>query len=154
MKTGYEIYIQKDLSDIDKERAKKFCQSFIDKTNADPKKRYWGETGGGYTSGMWRGRLGISLYLPGEKEYDANLVSRRISKNKRTFAVVHVDTMEVHNDKYLDKAHYVYRDIVPDGPVPKNHCYCSRHKGSIKVRFKGGKPPELEFFYRTGEVKG
>ena len=40
MKTGYEIYIQKDLSDIDKERAKKFCQSFIDSTNVDPKKRY------------------------------------------------------------------------------------------------------------------
>ena len=152
MKTGYEIYIQKNLSDIDKERAKKFCQSFIDSTNNDPKKRYWGKSGGGYTTGMWRGRLGISLYLPGEKQYDPNIVFRRISKTKRKFAVVHLDTMEVHNDKSLDRLND--RDLLPDGPIPRNVCNCPRHKGSIKVRFKNNQPPELELFYRTGDVKG
>ena len=152
MKTGYEIYIQKDLSDVDKEKAKKFCQSFIDSTNADPKKRYWGKPGGGYTSGMWRGRLGIFIYMPGDKHYDGHIVFRRISKNKRTFAVVHVDSMEVYNDKKLDK--FNDRDIIPDGDIPIKYCNCRRHKGSIKVRFKDGKPPELEFFYKTGEVRG
>lgn len=154
MMLGYEIYIQKDLSDIDKDRAKKFCQLFIDRTEADPKKRYWGEMGGGYVTGMWRNRLGKSLHLPDEKQYDPVLRFRRISKNKRIFAVVHIDTMEIYNDKYLDKAHKSYRDIEPDGPIQRTHCSCPRHEQSLKVRFINNKPPELEFFYKTGEARG
>lgn len=152
MKILFEIYIQKDLTDEEKSKAKEFCQYFIDSTLSDSKKRYFGVVGGGYTSGLWRGRLGLALFYgqPGAKKWDENLVFRRISKNKRKFAVVRIDTLEVYNDKYLDKSHYKYRDLLPNGPIPNTHCYCPRHKGSIKVRFK--QIPELELFESVKDI--
>lgn len=101
--------------------------------------RYFGKPGGGYTSGLWRGRLGINI--------GNGLVFRRISKNIRKFAVVRENTMEVYNDKH----HESYRDIQPDGEIPKK-CSCPRHNGSLKVRFKG--KIEFDLYAQIGEIKG
>ena len=58
MKQGFSVLIQQDLSPTQTQEAKKFANMFISQTCADPKMRYFGEKGGGYTTGMWRGRLG------------------------------------------------------------------------------------------------
>lgn len=150
MKTLFEIYIQKNLTEEEKNKAKEFCQFFVDKTLSDPKKRYFGCTGGGYTSGLWRGRLGLAVFYgqPGVKEWDKNLIFRRISKNKRKFAVVRKDTLEVYNDKHLDKTDYD-RELYPNGPIP-DICICPRCRGSIKVRFK--QMPDLELFASIKDI--
>lgn len=144
MKKGFEIFIQKDLSIEEKEKAVNFCKCFVDKTCADPKMRYFGVKGGGYTSGLWRGRLGLSV------NWDKNLVFRRISKNKRSFAVVRLETLEVFNDKVLHKTHG--RNLIQNGGDLIKHCMCPQCRGSIKVRFKT--KPDMELYIRIGDVKG
>lgn len=81
MKTGFEIRIQSNLNDKERESAIFAANEFITKTLADPKKRYLGlNSKGGWRSYFKRGYLGWRV---GE-----NLTLRRISKNKRVFGVV------------------------------------------------------------------
>ena len=144
MNKGFELYIQKNLTQDERIMGENYLREFLVKTCADPKMRYFGVTGGGYTTGMWRGRFGISL--------GDTLVFRRIAKNARRFAVIQINTLEVFNDKYLDKHNPMYRDLSPDGEIPTDKCRCPRHKGSIRVRFK--QKPELELFALVGQAKG
>ena len=143
MNQGFEVHIQRDLTPEQRRSAISYVNHFIATTCADSHFRYFGKPGGGYTSGLWRGCLGLNV--------TDDLVFRRIAKNARRFAVVKLESLEVHNDKLLDKAHSNYRDVQPDGGIP-NMCKCPRHRASLRVRFK--KIPEMELYARIGEVKG
>lgn len=145
MKTGFAVYIQKDLTPAEKQGAQGYCDDFIAKTLADPKKRYFGVTGGGYTSGLWRGRYGLSFGLP------MNLVFRRISHRQRKFAVVRADTLEAHNDKPLNKSHAQGWTAQPNGTLPTG-CKCTKCTGSVRVKFK--KVPDMDFYFQYKEIKG
>lgn len=142
MKLGFEIYIQGDLSLEEKIAAIKYANLFISATTGDSRFRYLGDTGGGYTSGLWRRRYGISI--------EENLVFRRISSTSRKFGIVRANTLETFNDKFLDKAHVNYRDVLSNGPIPKM-CICPRHQGSIRVKMK---EIPLNLYAKVGEVKG
>ena len=80
------------------------------------------------------------------------MVFRRISKNARRFSIVKTDTLEVFNDKLLDKHHKSYRGIIPNGDIPKNACPCPRHGQSVKVRFKF--PLKMKLYASVGDIKG
>ena len=95
-----------------------------------------------------RGRYGHELPY---KELSKLVVFRRISKNQRKFACVYADTLLVKNDSFLDKSHTNYRDVEPDGNIPKM-CVCPRHKGSLRVDWKS--KPNFEFYKKFGYVKG
>lgn len=146
MKNGFQVYIDKNLSKDERKNAIDFIHNkFLIPTVQDSKFRYFGGTGGGYTSGIWRGRFGIQI--------DDTLVFRRISKNQRKFGVVKICDLEVFNDKLLDKSHHIYRGLVPNGEIP-NMCKCPRHKSSIKVRFKNDKKPDMDLYIQIGDYKG
>lgn len=145
-KKGFSIYIQSDLNEEEKTCALNFVKDFISKTILDSKMRYFGKPGGGYTSGLWRGRMGITLP-------QNHLVFRRISKNLRKFAVVRKNTLTIFNDKLLDKSHREYRDVFENFDDEKmNGCVCPRHSASLKVKFK--QIPKLDLFAEIGEIKG
>jgi hypothetical protein len=147
MKRGFEIYIQNDISEEDKLVCKKFADNFILKTVNHPDMRYFGnQSECGYTSGLWRGRYGIEINrYPEYKNISKSIVFRRISKNKRKFALVYTDSLVVRNDSFLDKSHDGYRHLIPDGEIPEDMCKCSRHKGSIKVTWKNKPTFDLYF---------
>jgi hypothetical protein len=147
MKKGFEIQIQKNLSPEERAKAVEYANKFIKDTCGHPTMNYLGmEKMGGYTTGLWRGRFGMNIWN--------DLVFRRISKNKRAFGIVKQDTLEVHNDKPLNRVDYLRGggEPTPNGPVPNNMCNCPTHKGALKVRFKTR--PEMEVYARIGDVKG
>lgn len=144
MKTGFAIYIQDSITPQEHNEALVYARKFLLATLNDEKQRYFGESGGGYTTGLWRGRLGLRV--------TDDMVFRRISKNQRKFAIVKLDTMVVYNDKYLDKHHKSYRDLFPDGPIPKG-CCCPRHSGSIRVKWKN-RVPAMSLYAQIGDIKG
>lgn len=148
MNKGFEIYIQSDLDNQQRESAIAYInKEFIAKTCLDEKFRYFGETGGGYTSGLWRGKLGIIIHT------DKTLVFRRLSKNIRKFGVVKLESLEVHNDKPLDKAHGQYRnEFYKDGSEIKKECHCPRHMGSVGVKMKSN--IKMDLYARIGNPKG
>jgi hypothetical protein len=119
----------------------------------DKKLRYFGVTGGGYTtSGLWRGRYGHEIGFWTEfRNTSKPIVFRRISSNTRKFACVYTDTLSVKNDSFLDKTHDTYREIQPDGEIP-SMCKCARHKGSLVVDWKI--KPDFELYYEIGDYKG
>ncbi len=145
MKTGFAIYIQDDLSPSLKKQAEDFADAFIVNTLRDPRKRYFGTNGGGYTTGLWRNRLGVAV---GEE-----LTFRRISTKQRKFAIVKYDTMVIKNDKHLFKAHRNFRELEPDGEIPKM-CRCPKHRGSLKVVWRDNKAPNMTKYAEYGDIKG
>lgn len=140
MKKGFKIYLQRDLTPEDRAVCINWINTrFIGPTASDADFRYFGTKGGGYTSGIWRGRLGILI----DDGVSKNIRFRRISKSRRKFACVYEDTMVVKDDKLLDKSHGDYRDVVEDGPIPKM-CRCPRHSGSLKVDW--AQKPEFDLY--------
>jgi hypothetical protein len=146
MKKGFAILIQDGLEPVLHKQAVDFANDFIAKTCSDPNLRYFGVKGGGYTSGIWRGRLGLTIGK-------TPLVFRRVSKHLRKFAIVKKDTMEVHNDHPLWKTHFTpyQRDKIPDGPIPEG-CSCPVHGASINVKFV--KEPKWIEYAKIGDIKG
>jgi hypothetical protein len=146
MKKGFEIQIQKSLSPEERAKAVEYANKFISDTCKHPKMNYLGMNKmGGYTTGLWRGRFGFNIWN--------DLVFRRISKGRRVFGIVKQETLEVFNDKPLNKLGYKHgHHHTPNGEVPNNCCSCPTHKGAIKVRFKTR--PEMETYATIGDVKG
>ena len=154
MKTGFRLYIQRDIADNggDLEICKRYLDDFIQKTMADPQKRYFGHSNNSYVSGMWRGRYGHQInFWPNYQGVSKPIVFRRISKNTRKFACVYEDTLMVKNDKFLDLRHFRYGKVYPDGEIP-NICKCTTHLGIIKVGWKV--KPEFDLYFEYGSYKG
>lgn len=125
-----EIKIQRDLSQDQIRRAITHINRFIVETIKDDG-RYCGASGGGRRSYLRRGRFG---YLLDTKQND--LTFRRISRNKRIFAVVHVSTL-------LDKE--------TGKPVNLDRCMCPHHLGGTKVKWKN--EPEFFTHFKTDGIK-
>ena len=135
MKEGYEIQVQADLSTTLKVEATRWA-------------REWGEVHKtGYGAGKTatsdrrtyfnRGILGVTLDdMPSFAFNDSSLVFRRISRNRRIFGVVHVDTLERTDGE----------------PILIAQCRCPQHRGGQKVRFNTR--PEMESVFTWGEIKG
>lgn len=94
MKTGFKLYIQKDMLEADRKICMSYLDDFIQKTMADPQKRYFGHSNNSYVSGMWRGRYGHQInFRPNYQGVSKPIVFRRISKNTRKFACVYAEGM-------------------------------------------------------------
>lgn len=151
MKKGFQLFLQKDLEESDKILCIEYLENFIEKTLNHPKWNYFGAPSGGYTSGLWRGRYGREINHF-KKTLSKTVVFRRISKNTRKFACVYAETLEIKNDKYLDKSHKNYRPIFEDGAkIPKGYM-SPRQKDSLKVDWKI--KPEFDLYKSFGEYKG
>jgi len=140
MKEGFQIEIQKDLSDPDMKLAQNFANEFISKTCRDHMVFSYGGRTGGYASYIRRGKFGYLLLKPTKEGYFENtdLVFRRLSKNQRIFGIVKYT-------KLIDKA---------TGKTPNiNQCMCPKHRGGLKVRW-ADKKPETFVYARVGEIKG
>jgi len=135
MREGYEIQIQSDLPRDVKAEATRWALQ-------------WGEAHkDGYGAGKTatserrtyfnRGVLGATLDdLPSFAFDDSNLVFRRISRNRRVFGIVHINTME----------------RIDGEPILLDQCRCPQHRGGQRVRFK--ERPTMESVFTWGEVKG
>ena len=137
------------MSEDDKSVCKTVLDHFIEKTLSDKNKRYLGNRGGGYTSGLWRGRYGIDINMLTKHKPTKPITLRRISKNNRKFACVYEDTLHVQNDKFLYKEHEGYRDLLTNGSKIPSMCQCPKHKASIKVDWKNN-IPEFDLYYEYG----
>ena len=134
MKAGFQIEIQKDLSEKEKETAKKFANKFIAKTCGNSMVFSLGGRTGGYTSYLRRGRFG---YLINEDKR-TGLVFRRISWKKRIFGIFKYTEL-------LDKE---------TAKLPRiNMCMCPKHRGGLKVRWKDEKPESFTYAL-IGDIKG
>lgn len=135
MKRGYEIQVQADLPSDLKSEATRWAQE-------------WGE---GYKDGYGFGEVGGSgrktyynrgvfgVWLDENKSFapnDSGLVFRRISRNRRIFGIVHVDTLERIDGEAIKIA----------------QCMCPQHRGGQKVRFKDR--PVMETVFTWGDIKG
>ena len=92
MKKGFKLYLQKDLTTEDRKICIEYLDEFIKSTTEDIQMRYYGCVGGGYTSGLWRGRYGneVNFY---KKGLSKNITFRRLSNNVRKFGCVYSDTV-------------------------------------------------------------
>lgn len=134
MKTGFQIEIQKDLTEKEVETAKKFANEFITKTCGNNMVFYLGGKTAGYRSYLRRGRFG---YLINEdKEF--GLVFRRASWNKRIFGIF----------KYTELL-----DKETNEPPRIKMCMCPKHRGGLKVKWKTEKPESFTYAM-VGDVKG
>ena len=130
MKTGFQIEIQKDLTEHNYKLAVDFANDFISKTCASEMK-YAIPTGGGYHSFLRRRRFGFLF------NKDNNLVFRRISPKKRKFGIIKAGTMaEMSGDD-----------------INLKQCMCPEHMGSTKVKWKN-KKPKMTVYATIGDIKG
>ena len=135
MKQGYEICVQTDLSPLLKIEAIKWAQTW----GNNHKDGYGlGKTcGSGRRTYYNRGSFGI--WLDEENSFtptNSCLVFRRISRNRRIFGVVHVDTLERTDGSVIEIA----------------QCRCPQHRGGQRVRFK--ERPIMETVFTWGDIKG
>lgn len=132
MKKGFQIEIQKDLSEKEYKDAIEFANDWISQTcDNDMVFRLGGKTGG-WHSYIKRGVFGFMPYR------DNNLVFRRISTSRRVFGIVKADTM-----------------TKPDGlEVNLNRCACSNCRGGERVIWRDNKKPKTFIYATVGEIKG
>lgn len=136
MKQGFEVQVQSDLPSALKIEAVKWATA-------------WGEThketgyGLGKVAGsdrktyFNRGSFGMWLDdIPNFPFKDSQLVFRRISRNRRIFGVVRVDTLE----------------RVDGEPIKIDQCMCPQHRGGQRVRFR--ERPQMETVFTWGDIKG
>lgn len=151
---GFQIKIQKDLSDEQVVKAKEYIDSFIIKAiknNLNYSKSC--NTKGGYSSFLRRGVLGYTL--GGLREL--GLAFRRISNKKRIFAIVKLENLFVIEDNILaDKLNICM--------CPLNRTYRSRwvrnlgyktavHGGGKKVKMSLT-DKDFDTYCTIGEIKG
>lgn len=137
MKLGYEIQVQADIPGDLKVEAIKFAQQWgedhkggygLGKVSGSDRRTY-------YNRGSF-GRL-LGHGWNGEDEFiDSGLVFRRISRNRRVFGIVHMDTLE----------------RVDGEPILIEQCMCPQHRGGQRVRFR--ERPQMETVFTWGDVKG
>jgi hypothetical protein len=138
MNYGFRIAIHKDVPGDLMEEARKRCDSFL-KLASHREKRY-GETWvrpGSYASGYLpsfynRGIIGFVFA-------DKKLTFRRISKNRRIFAVVPIDMVKNKDGSELD-LHYCV-------------CPCCVN-GMKKVTMKPYDEKDYNTFIEVGDIKG
>jgi len=92
-----------------------------------------------------RGRLGLSLDIRDDGELwacnkvTARFTFRRVSNNRRIYAIMPIDLLERIDGK----------------PVDMNTCICGYHRGGQRVRIKGEFFEEdFEVFAEVGDIKG
>lgn len=156
---GYELFYQKNLTEQEIKISKLALNLFINDTmniNENLKDDkilnlpdYSKSTRGGHSSFFNRYNLGISCfnYIPKtmsniewyDKNIANNLILRRVSKNKRLFAIVKLEELkDIENNINLCNA---------------NMCHCPKCFGGIKVTWKT-KRPELVSYARIGNISG
>ncbi len=148
MKKGFAIFIQEDLDQKQQDKAKSFANKFISSTCLDPKFRYFGKTGGGYCSGLWRGRYGLEMPFQGE------LVFRRIAKNARKFGIVKPDTLVAHKGRPIIANKPSGWIECKEGEQIPSGCGCPNCKGQTRVRWKNNTPPKMKLYAQIGDIKG
>lgn len=128
MKWGFQLEIQNNLSNEEHKKALEYANKFIINTLNDSKKRFGGHnTKGGYESYWKRGTFGF--------QFDrGSLVCRRISNNRRVFAIVRTEELELVEGSGCD-------------------CICPHHRGGAKAKWKNGKPKTF-IYIKMGEIKG
>jgi len=129
---GFQLEIQKDLSEIDMKKAINFANNWISKTMSNDNLTY--HLGG--RSGGWHSYLRCNRFGYMNKNI-AQLVFRRISTKRRVFGIVRADTM-----------------VKPDiSEINLKQCMCPIHRGGERVVWRNGKPKT--FVYATvGSIKG
>jgi hypothetical protein len=135
MKQGYEVQVQANLPTPLKEEAKRWATEWafnhkdgygLGKVAGSNRKTYYN-----------RGSFGI--WLDERKDFaatDSGLVFKRISRNRRVFGVVHVDTLERTDGQ----------------EIVISQCMCPQHRGGQKVKFK--ERPQMETVFTWGDIKG
>jgi len=130
MTKGFQIEIQKELTEEESRAAIDFANEWISKT-CSKDMQFLLKGKGGHRSYIRRNRFG---YMLNDKVND--LVFRRISTHKRIFGIIKADTM-----------------VKPDGSeVNLNQCMCSIHRGGERVVWRDGKP-EVFVYAVVGSVK-
>ena len=119
----FSIKIQTDLTDAERIIAEYHAKDFVIKTFKSYGKFPLTKSGG-RRSYLRRGRFGKLL--------EANLVFRRISRNKRIFGIVRANTL-------LDKNTNEPIDI-------PTICPCYHHLGQLKVTWR--EKPEMAYWFR------
>lgn len=135
MKQGYEIQVQTDLPQPLKIEATQWAQTW----GENHKDGYGLGDVGGSNRKTYYNRGAFGIWLDGEKSFtpdDSGLVFRRISRNRRVFGVVHVDTLERIDGEEIKIA----------------QCMCPQHRGGQKVRFK--ERPAMDTVFTWGDIKG
>ncbi len=136
MKEGYEIQVQSDLPSNVKEEAIRWARVWgenhktgygVGKTTSSNQKTYFNRG----SFGIWLNDKGWGFAIE-----NSNLVFRRISRNRRVFAIVCVDVLERTDGQ----------------PIKIDQCACPQHRGGQKVRFKTR--PEMETVFTWGDIKG
>lgn len=130
MTKGFQIEIQKELTEEETNDAIDFANDWISKTCGDDLTHHLGGRTGGYHSYIRRNRFGFMISRAN------TLVFRRISAKKRIFGLVRADTV-----------------VKPDGSeVNLNQCMCPIHRGGERVVWRDGKP-EVFVYAVVGSVK-
>lgn len=149
MKIGYQIQIQKDLSDIQKELAREYIENWI--TWPDPRGDSCWKTGEG--PNYFR-RNSIGKVINYKAPFEEQITFRRISKNRRIFGVVKLSLLKF---KKMSCAYYTQKDLVYGkeqsyGENWSNCCKCDRCISDYVMSMP--ERPEMEIYYTYGEIKG
>lgn len=135
MKQGYKVQVQADLEPSLKAEAIRWAKEWGEKH----KTGYGYGVVGGSEKRTYYNRGSFGIWLDADRSFDAtdgNLVFRRISKNRRVFGIIHIDTLERKDGE----------------PIVINQCMCPIHRGGQKVRFKYR--PKMETIFEWGDIKG
>ncbi len=128
MNFGFRLLIHKNLSETEKNEAKKVFKYVFINTNGNYGCRH--ESGAFWRRGIL-GRTGFSKKEP-------NITIRRMSNNRRIFAALPIDMLEGKNS-----------------PIKLDMCGCAIHRGGQKVRLKQPfNESDYEIYYEIGQIKG
>jgi len=153
MNKGFQIEIQKDLTDEEKEEAIKFANKWI--SDVAKEQLSWAKamgTEGGWHSWYKRGTLGHRL------DTKSNLYFRRASRTKRIFQIVHKDNIKLAKDKDGDSImkstthlnRWGEKSTIKDAG---EGCMCPTCTGMLKVTNKYG-DTETSVYCTIGEISG
>jgi len=161
MKKGFQIEIQKNLTDEEREVAEKFANKWVSEVSAkDLSYAKAMRTEGGYCSWYKRGTLG-------QRIDDGNLYFRRASRTKRIFQIVHKDELKLANGQretgrsrytnYVNGIKVVKDETHDRGEIKEineeRSCSCPKCNGQLRVDNKYG-DTETEVYCTIGEIRG
>jgi len=135
MSRGFQIEIQKDLTEKELENAIDFAIEWIGRTCSNDLTYYLGGKTGGYKSYLRRNRFGFMINHTNTLVSNT-LVFRRISTGRRIFGIIRANTM-----------------IKPNGSEFKlKQCMCPKHRGGERVIWRDNKP-ETFIYAKVGRIK-
>jgi hypothetical protein len=136
MKKGFQLEIQKDLTEEEYKSAVEWANDWISTTCKNDLVFHRGGRTGGWKSSSYL-RRGIFGFMPFNNN-DNDLVFRRISASSRIFGLIKASTM-----------------TKPDGTeINLERCKCAKHRGGEKVIWRNNKKPETFIYVMVGDVKG